>query len=203
MAISRAISRLFVLLGAGASRDAGAETEYKPPLTRELFSRRFNRILVDYPPVDGAAAEIRRATAAGAIVLEQHLATRYMAPDVREHAAQTGRTLPLYLQDVLTEASCCAWGPRNYDLLSRSILDSVEAVTFITLNYDTILDARLSEIAPLESLSDYIAPDRLWSLIKLHGSINWTRAVAEGDRKPYNPRSPSRALADRIKPKIE
>lgn len=187
------ISRLFVLLGAGASRGAVPDGAYQPPLTRELFDERFSRILLRYPAVDTAAAEIRRATTRGGVALEEHLAEKYAAPDGREHALHTGRALPLYLQEVLTEASCCAWEPRNYDLLWRPILERVEAVTFITLNYDTILDARLAAgDAPLATLEDYIASDRRWNLIKLHGSINWGYPVDNGidDTGWYDPYRP-------------
>jgi len=191
------ISRLFVLLGAGASRGAVSNGAYEPPLTSELFAERFNGILLRYPAVDTAAAEIRRATARGGVALEKHLAEKYAAPDGHAHALHTGRALPLYLQEVLTEASCCAWEPRNYDLLWRPILEHVDSVTFITLNYDTILDGRLAAgDAPLDTLEDYIASDRRWSLIKLHGSINWGYPIDNGidDTGSYYAHRPSAGI---------
>jgi hypothetical protein len=53
-------------------------------------------------------------------------------------------------------------------------------VLFVTLNYDLLLDRRLDVLSPLNTLQDYVKPDRRWALIKLHGSVDWGRVVQSG-----------------------
>jgi hypothetical protein len=51
-------------------------------------------------------------------------------------------------------------------------------VLFVTLNYDVLLDQRLTlQAGAITSMDDYVREDRNWALIKLHGSVNWARAV--------------------------
>jgi len=45
----------------------------------------------------------------------------------------------------------------------------------------------MNEVEPPADLDAYIVPGRRWSLIKLHGSINWGREVRDGyARRPMN-----------------
>jgi hypothetical protein len=46
-------------------------------------------------------------------------------------------------------------------------------VIFVSLNYDTLLDAKLASYSPLNDLDDYIESDYGWSLVKPHGSVAW------------------------------
>lgn len=66
--------------------------------------------------------------------------------------------------------------PDCYDRLINAAL-KVDAVTFVSLNYDDIFDQRLVTPDPLDSLERYLGPGKNWALVKLHGSINWGRRV--------------------------
>lgn len=92
----------------------------------------------------------------------------------------------------------CAWDPGhnrgytphpdNYNRLISVALELEEAV-FITLNYDTLLDRRLFAYSPLTSMDSYTDAGKNWALIKLHGSVDWGRQVANEweipDSDPY------------------
>lgn len=172
---------LFVLLGAGASADCStqpARPERKPPLVTELFDDRFEAILRDYPLAQTAAAEIRKARAkSDPRSLEQFIAERYRDGG-RPNDKRIFYSLTYYLQHVLWEVSTSyTHYADNYDLLVRT-LEDFEHVIYITLNYDTLLDQRLEVLGPvhLGQLEAYINHPR-FSLIKLHGSVNWAHPL--------------------------
>jgi hypothetical protein len=170
-----------IVLGAGASKDCASEVcirdaAYQPPLTSELFDSRFAEILHEYPLAEQAAPCIRNATQSGTVALE-----KYLREELRDspfkHFQRRYFAIPLYLQHLLWDVGRrYARQPDNYDLLVMEAL-RLDRVTFITLNYDTILDDRLAIDEPIERIEDYNARDRKWSLIKLHGSLNWGRRV--------------------------
>ena len=183
---------LIVVLGAGASHDclqgsADGYEEHQPPLAKELFDRRFSRILERYPLAQMEAADIIPALATGAVGLEEHLL------DLKEskldiYSQARWREIPLYLQELLFQLSLpiaehrphggFTNRPGNYDGLVNAVL-RLDEILFITLNYDTILDSRLAHYPSTlpDSLDWYITPDRNWSLLKLHGSVNWGNRV--------------------------
>ena len=69
----------------------------------------------------------------------------------------------------------------NYDRLINGVLRSADEVIFLTLNYDTILDSRLGQHSRIGTIDDYVRPDHPWSLIKLHGSVDWARQIVGVD----------------------
>jgi hypothetical protein len=71
-------------------------------------------------------------------------------------------------------------------------------VVFITLNYDLILDRVLAAADPhLPSPTWYVQPERKWSLIKLHGSVNWYRQLLLNDQNAFfNPPAEVPVAAD-------
>jgi len=192
---------LFILLGAGASFDCASNyvtvrAESRPPLTTELFDSRFEDILHFYPLAETAAAEIQPAVERGPIAIEQFLREK-LRDSPHLHRRQMFRAVPLYLQHLLFNIS--SWEPStvtgytrhpdNYSRLVSTTLDLDEAV-FITLNYDILLDRRLFAHGPaLNDIDSYIGSDKNWSLIKLHGSVNWARRVlnewTEAPTDPY------------------
>lgn len=177
---------LIILLGAGASyactseQISGRRHYFRPPLTSELFEDRFGSILHEYRLAEAAAADIRPAVAAEPVALEAFLRDT-LRDSPHPHRRQQFRAVPLYLQHLLFEISSWTYGdeghgytpnPDNYQRLISAALDLPEAI-FITLNYDTLLDRRLFAYDPLEDMNSYIKPARNWSLIKLHGSVEW------------------------------
>ena len=183
--------RLLVILGAGASFDCATATggqlhqELRPPLVKQLFEARqaFTRILHEYPLAQKAAADIRPAIASGPIAIEAFLKDE-LRDSAFEHRRRQYWAIPLYLQHLLFEVSRWDYGSRRgyaeqpdcYDRLVNAAL-KVDEVTFVSLNYDDIFDQRLFLYDPLESMDSYLASAKNWSLIKLHGSINWGRRI--------------------------
>jgi hypothetical protein len=174
------MAHLVVILGAGASRACsprGGQERFLPPLTADLFDARYADILRNYPLGEAAAADIRVVVDSGAIAIERFLRERLReSPD--PYARRRYVQIPLYLQELLTEVSYHYTAqPDNFDRLINAAL-SLESVLFVTLNYDVILDQRLAlQGGDIRSMDDYAREDRNWALIKLHGSVNWARAV--------------------------
>lgn len=171
------MARVVVVTGAGASHDCASgavEASRPPPLTKDLFSADYRSILNQYPLVRQAAGDIRGALRGTAdeptVALEDFLRERMLA-STSPYTQRRYRQVPLYLQEVLSEASRYTAEPDNYNVLVNAALEMDEAL-FLTLNYDTLLDGRFAEYGRLDDLDWYVDSDR-WSLIKLHGSVNW------------------------------
>jgi hypothetical protein len=167
---------LIVILGAGASAASGHyhwRGGIVPPLTAELFDEAaYEDQLAGHPLAQQAGRLINRRRAADdALALEQAL--RELATSDHSHHRLMALDVPLYLQDLLiavsTELTAHAF---RFDDLIESVL-RLERVFFLTLNYDLLLDRRLASFHPLRTLGDYVAEDKNWSLLKLHGSVNW------------------------------
>jgi hypothetical protein len=170
-----------VILGAGASTDSATadyivRPEWRPPLVKDLFSSRYSSVLDDYPFAQEVAADLG-PDERPALSIEQFIRERYRGsdhpPDRRKY-----HSIPLYLQELLhTCTGNFARAPDNYLRLMSALLKLPETL-FVTLNYDLLLDWRLSYHSPILSLADYISQrEPQWSLIKLHGSVNWGRAI--------------------------
>jgi hypothetical protein len=173
---------LFVIVGAGTSHDAAeawpnpSTGVIQPPLVKDLFGREYAGILANYPMAQNAAPEIRDALRHGrageAISLETHLREMYR-DSADPYDKRRFFSIALYLQDLLWRASN---SDRvhfdNVDRLVTVLVRSFDHVCFITLNYDTILDQALSKLDPISSMKNYVGYGR-WSLIKLHGSVDW------------------------------
>ena len=83
--------------------------------------------------------------------------------------------VPFYLQQLLSRFS--EKRPGTYDTLITLIQESQLSVTFVTLNYDTMLEEAITRrYGPaIASIEDYVDPAfrRDWNCVKLHGSVNW------------------------------
>jgi hypothetical protein len=178
---------LMVIFGAGASYDSSATLlpsnslgSSRPPLAKELFdTQRFGgyidkfrqcRPLISY--LQGSGPDV-----------EQELEKwQNKASDRPERLSQLW-AIRYYLQDML---SVCTYdwlkeihGVTNYTTLLHEIDDERrgEKVCLVTFNYDYLLEEALSSLKiRLTSIRDYMAGNYL--LVKLHGSINWARKVA-------------------------
>lgn len=173
--------RLVVIVGAGASADAATpeyvnDDKWRPPLVKDLFSRKYSAVLDRYPFAQEVAADLGPGQQP-ALSIEQFIRERYRGSD-HPPSLRKYHSIPLYLQELLHGCSQhFTPAPDNYLRLMSALLELPETV-FVTLNYDTLLDSRLSGHSPLQTLDDYIArKEPEWSLIKLHGSVNWGRAI--------------------------
>ncbi len=175
------IDQLVVLLGAGASFDCTWESPYdtawRPPLVTELFADResFTEILGAYPDAQTLAPDLRTAVRTGSLGLETYLRDSVLGSALA-YDRRRYRSIPPYLQQLLFEVGQkFTTHPTNYDRLINATLRAAKEVLFITLNYDTLLDDRLSRHSRIRALDSYIAACDEWSLYKLHGSVNWGR----------------------------
>jgi hypothetical protein len=178
-----------VVFGAGASYDSSPERapgneDIRPPLAKELFAtRRINA---------QAAANIPRCQ----LILDQ---LRNLRPDISveqelERLRDSAKDYPegkrqlvavqFYLQWVISQTQY-EWNVfihwfTNY----RTLLGQIdrqrqnEPVCLVTFNYDTFLEEAFSSLGKrFESLDDYISGE--YKVIKLHGSVDWVRELAE------------------------
>jgi len=185
---------LLVVLGAGASLDCASppttrDMSLQPPLATQLFEQRFASILHRYPLAETVAPDVRVAVASGSIALREvpprrasRLKSRASAPPLPcDPALPPGS--PLGDQQPIHRA------PRQLRQAYHRGAGRLDRVTIVRLNYDTILDSRL-EIengAPFSHLRDYVNTTRNWSLVKLHGSVNWGRRVLNDDEQETRP----------------
>jgi hypothetical protein len=177
------IERLFVILGAGASydcvpRDAPSDARYQPPLTSDLFKAQregYAPILAKYPLAKAAAAEL--ATVQSATSLETELRERYRDSE-HAHDRRIFRGVLPYLQELLYTISYeYTPFPQNYEVLVTKLLRLSEVI-FVSLNYDLFLDNALLAVSPDKSgMGWYMRDGQKWSLIKLHGSVDWSREM--------------------------
>ncbi|MBO9531586.1 MAG: hypothetical protein J7513_01245, partial [Solirubrobacteraceae bacterium] len=177
---------LFVLIGAGASHDCASDVlrkksawDLQPPLVTDLFAPRFTHVLSRYPLAQMAASTIR-SHRGSSMALE-----RFLREEFRDSSHALDRrkfhAIHFYFQDLLHEISCdYAEHPDNYDRLIEAT-ERLPRVVYISLNYDTLLDDRLRIVDPdgLNKIDDYCNPDRSWSLLKPHGSVDWVQRLSE------------------------
>ncbi len=182
---------LAVILGAGASFDCVEEgitdydDQYKPPLVGELFAfrRSFNAILRKYPNAEALSDEIRKKVGSGTS-LEAIL--RQLSSEENFAIRKQYWEIPLYLQELLGEVSShfVRFGGTKFDTLVREIERStVKETLFLTVNYDLFLDNALHRLYGItfHHIDSYCPPRSRWSLVKLHGSVNWGRELLNTD----------------------
>lgn len=168
-----------VLVGAGASYDCSSRpipsTTWQPPLVKDLFAERFAPVVDRHPYVQTISAKVRRQAVEGAEPLEEFIRLRLLeSPSARDRMQFW--SLPRYLKDLLETCSrSYTEHADHYDLLADEVLKVSDAM-IVSLNYDTLLDRELSKDRRLETLDSYLGSD--WSLVKLHGSVNWRRRAA-------------------------
>lgn len=178
LALDRTEVPLVVILGAGASRGAGGPWgDLPPPLTVDLFDKAdYGDLLQKYDLAHQAGRYIAEECASDdAISIEQVLHALRHSEHV--HHRRMAYAVPPYLQHLLHSVSASHYRDvYRYDRLIERLL-RLPYVCFMTLNYDVLLDRRLAAHHPLNDFEHYISEDKNWSLIKLHGSVNWVYEV--------------------------
>lgn len=185
---------LLVILGAGASYDSadharplGEEPSHladalrhRPPLTDFLFksSPIFDSVLSSYPQVKAVLPRLRQRKGYS---LESVLTELYAETATHPERPSQLAAIRYYLRALLLECQK-GWsqlGPNNY----YSLLDHIRHrrsryrdVTFVTFNYDTLLEEAIASVErPFASIDDYADSTHAYVTIKLHGSVNWAR----------------------------
>ena len=183
---------LMVVFGAGASYDSfpslpplpanrGTHAD-RPPLAAELFSERpeFNDVLKSYPDCQTIVPYLRRV---GASVEKElgRLSDEAAGNPTRHRQLADVR---YYLHEILWRCEN-RWklftsGVSNYRTFMDQIAEWTEPlgqILLVTFNYDRLLEDAMTAVRlNIKQLPDYIS-DRKFKLIKLHGSINWTRPI--------------------------
>jgi hypothetical protein len=155
-------------------------------LAAELFERRFNDEVARHDDIRGLLPRLRGVAAGGPaieVLLEQLRAEEAQYPELRPRQFLALRN---YLRDVIQRVSTRWLQPEpttNLDDLVGRIAEwcirSNESVTYVTFNYDLLLDRAIEAVYGfrLTDLQSYVAAASV-KLIKVHGSVNWSRAVS-------------------------
>lgn len=188
-----------VILGAGASMDVGGEgssikllgSHWKPPLAKDLFAisdhPKYQEVLTKYPGAEFLTQNLAPLISSGQINVETALRKYAEHPDslIRQHF----KHIPPYIRDLVYRSSTkYTYSPSSYvQLITNLLAEHKHDLLFIVLNYDNLLEAALSSLNPLhqfDSISKYIVGYDYAKVIKLHGSINWFKQIAQ-DRNKY------------------
>ena len=188
---------LMVLFGAGASYDSapsypprssrlpGRDEERRPPLANELFENRdvFATGVSNLPKCKPINIRLRNIPEDTSIEQELQKIQAEAEGDPERHRQLAA--VRFYLQYIIFQCQR-GWKNRavkdgsNYDALLdqlRHWSKGREKICLVTFNYDTMLEEALPAVdIRIEGLRDYIARDN-YKIIKLHGSVNWTRQV--------------------------
>lgn len=172
-----------IILGAGASFDYVAEIrEAKkavflggPPLTKDIFDKRFEEIIHKYSEVKDLASSVL-ASLRGGESFEKILSR------IKEKSQENPQRLKqlvdfeLYLQDLFKQISNQHGNQTgsNYRALVQEINDGFKKACIVNFNYDLLLEEALNgEIT--DDLHSYINGNI--KIIKVHGSCDWVYPV--------------------------
>jgi hypothetical protein len=193
---------LLVIFGAGASFDSvhayqpnsilpavrthAVVPSYendRPPLANQLFDNRpeFVRAMARFPACLPLIPTLQKP----GVIVERELARIRGQAEHYPPAHKELASILYYLHFAIWECQS-RWrgrhsGITNYAALLRELdrwrLSSNKKVCLVTFNYDTMLDEELKRLngREMRNMSDYAQEN--YTLIKLHGSINWGREV--------------------------
>lgn len=202
------MSTLCLILGAGASHDCIVSNDvrsknpnFEPPLTKDIFSARFDRVLEKYPKVSALAKDLRRKLRQDrSLSLEQLLRLEQQ----KSNAARKKqiRQVPLYLRELFSRISAEYVDPAQtcYTTLIHQICDEgFDKVLVLNLNYDTLFESALKIVEDIEfkTIDDYFNLNSKWKVLKPHGSINWIRKIKH-DGDIYGGRDANLELVDSL-----
>jgi hypothetical protein len=204
---------LMVIFGAGASYDSdvrrpvnGPRLPSRPPLTEHLVGEHYRQIANEYPASIAVIDYVQQNLAEDTPSSLETILGQYAARAENSFACRQALVaFRFYLCRVITNATD-EWlrechGLTIYLSLLNQLLEwqesSGERVQLITFNYDTLLENAAARVIPdwqINSFGDYVSrPD--WGLLKLHGSVSWSRVAANpADETRGDPNS-VRALA--------
>lgn len=187
---------LTVVVGAGASTGSvqpGATSQRPiiPPITKDLFSPRFESWLTKFRDVQTAMGAISSEVEDGKS-LEDYIKgkmgtiTQYNSLDPRRKRQL--HQLPLYLQDLFSAISKQLESANHYHRFVNDLFDADLKLTFISLNYDLLLDNAIERAKnnKFTGFGNYTDKKNEWVLIKPHGSVNWFRQIINFNQSGNN-----------------
>jgi hypothetical protein len=195
---------LTVILGAGASYDSigaipapnvartpqeGWDYQGRPPLASQLFGVQFAGLLDDFPSMRVVYDELSRLGTGEADPTIEETLEAFQKEAESGADAQRWRhmgAIRFYLRRAI--GMCANWsgnthGITNYTRLVGQVRRWADqskprqSATFITFNYDTLLDDACYEVGlRKQDLASYVGEQ--FALAKFHGSVNWSDPIA-------------------------
>lgn len=195
---------LLVVFGAGASYDCLPEVvpygDWRPPLTNDVFDlgrAHYATIAGHYVGSVGVMDQVSKGLIANPkSTLERELARMVKRSKADDELEIGLLAVQFYLSQLFRDCSTGMLEARgrltNYARFVRRMeewrVDHHEQTTYVTFNYDTLLDAALRERGSLENWEDYVRPHRAY--FKVHGSVDWAqRAEVIGNPIGRNPQA--------------
>ena len=187
------LNKACVILGARASYDVAGEgspianTDFRPPLAQDLFDIKkhvaYWDVMVYYNGAQVLSQELAPLISSGNIGIEKAL--RKYAEHSDSRIQEHFKHVPAYLRDLLFRASTeYTYVPSSYiQLVIKLLADYPHDVTFITLNYDNLLESALRRFDAkfqFENIGAYVDDERNAKVVKLHGSIDWFKRLPGG-----------------------
>jgi hypothetical protein len=182
---------LMVIFGAGASFDSSRtetrESEYRPPLTRDLFEaqRSYSHLLQYFPLARGIVNQLRRS---------QHIVPpptiESVLGELRDHGSDQDRlsldASRYYVRAAIGFVAHHWFTTLHGVTLYQELVHQIEGwrcaeagrrVLYVSFNYDDLIERALTDenILQIRFLDDYADPNSHTSLLKPHGSTNWWR----------------------------
>lgn len=177
---------LLVIFGAGASHgSATVDGVNPPPLAEQLLD--YPEIAARYPGSATVVDYLQRVMAEHALSLEDALAKFGEVAERSTVRQQQLVAFRFYLCDVINTVSTdwlgATHGQTRYLTLLNYLWEwqekSGEPIRLATFNYDRLIENALGNLVPdwsLRNLMSYIERPA-WSLLKLHGSVTWSRVI--------------------------
>lgn len=184
-----------IIFGAGASHGSARIENDRLPLAQELLN--YPAIAAKYPASRAVIDYLERMAREDTNgTLEDGLAAFGAIAEQSPERMKQLVAFRFYLCDVITsatEAWLSATHGRTYYLTLFNYLaewqeHSREPIRLVTFNYDTLIEDALSSLFTdwrFDNMTSYISR-RDWTLMKLHGSITWSR-VGEALDDPIAP----------------
>jgi hypothetical protein len=161
----------------------GLHEQSRPPLANGLFDTRgiFVNVMSQFRECMEIVPWLRKpgVSVEGELARLQSEAPTY--PRVHQELAAVRYYLHVALSVCMDGWRGAHFGATNYAVLLREIerwrLASSESVCIVTFNYDTMLEDAMNQVLgiSLPNLNSYL--QETYTLVKLHGSINWGREV--------------------------
>jgi len=203
---------LMVIFGAGASYDSdarrpvsGPRNASRPPLTEHLIDERHRRIADEYPASISVIDYVQQNISEDSPSSLEMILAQYAARAENSSACRQALVaFRFYLCRLITNATD-EWlrethGLTTYLSLLNQLLEwqetSGERVQLVTFNYDMLLEDAAARVIPdwrINAFGDYVSRTD-WGLLKLHGSVGWSRVASPADDARGEPNS-ARALA--------
>lgn len=188
--------KLTIIFGAGAStgsvvRGQTSQSPIVPPITKDLFSTRYEGYLNKFNDVYSSVVSISHELENGKSLedfLKNELGGISEYESLTSHRKKSLNQLPLYLQYLFSEIGKSLGIKTLYSRLVRSVFNEEIQLTFITLNYDLLLDLAIERVSgkTFTGFGNYVDQKDKWILVKPHGSVNWFRQILTFTINPSN-----------------